>query len=90
VNDPKRPAVYDRVHERRLGPKCKIWIVDVDFARMPLDIAQVVVIEIADVLLTGALLTRAPHSDLMGLPIKEVMFASTELEKLNQRRRAET
>ena len=44
-------AEYDRVDERRLGPKCKIWIVD---GRIPLDIAQVVVFEIADVILTGA------------------------------------
>lgn len=86
TNVVKNTGDDDRKRDRQLGPKCKVWIYSEDIARMSADVARKVVSDIADVLLSGVLLSRTPHSDLLGPPIEDVVFASAELEQLNSKR----
>ena len=70
--------------ERHLGPKCKAWIDNVDVARMlSSNTASHFVSDVTDVLLTGVLLNRTRHADLLGPSIEQVVFQSPELERLN-------
>ena len=73
-----------RQTERHLGPRCKVWIDNVDIAKMlATDIAEQVVSDIADVLLSGVLLSRTRKADQVGPRIEQLVFASPELENLN-------
>jgi hypothetical protein len=69
---------------RHLGPKCKVWIDNIDVARMlSTGAAKHFVSDITEVLLSGVLLNRTCHVDLLGPPIERVAFESLELERLN-------
>lgn len=73
-----------RKTQRYLGPTCQVWIDNADVARMlSTGAAKPFVSDISGVLISGTLLNRTRHADLLGPPIERVVFQALELERLN-------
>jgi hypothetical protein len=69
---------------RHLGPKCKVWIDNIDVARMlSTGIAKHFVSDVTGILFSGVLLNHTPHAERLGPPIERIEFQSPELERLN-------